>query len=591
MAPPAQQAEQVELSPYSKLEKTILRRATSVEINGQHCNLSGTSTSTTRHKQSRVIKYHLLDNPFLAVPVNHQDKGQRQAKPKAPDPGGAEETEGTQKVRVTMSDSLSITAATIAGQTNDVDQIQRQNPSSAPPEFHSTFQSFQTSSAPRPLWSSLTMPQNNGEGPVGSPRERSMFQVLEDARGLTGAEEGRVDIVPETPTQQGRATFRGPAAGWRSGTIHVGPAASPGSHDPFYNTPAPQTYGLGLNFGGTPNMFSPPGTAFGNPIPTPYNQNTFQWPNTPAPSRAMTSNNWRSPAPAPTSQEVQLHTPAPSLTHYSSYLGSQYYTLQVQGTLMSMYQPRPVNQTVTLYNPVASLVNTGLYQPRRGRSPEAYRTHNHINYYGYVPSSLHRNSDPTLADVRRAFRLHPRYHTIPQEKARAEKNHPTVITESEIDDEKTYGKWNGGYVEISDDLIARCICPADLLQHPCPWDELGDGCQMVRLCYVSLSKTLRRSRPTSHRKSRSIPITCARMLRCEPQTPTPTSRNSQSAHTYTGKSIRTVVTSSVARDARSSWTRTTIALAVMTSNTLERSLVAVSKITSFRPCTLVPPVL
>ena len=40
-------------------------------------------------------------------------------------------------------------------------------------------------------------------------------------------------------------------------------------------------------------------------------------------------------------------------------------------------------------------------------------------------------------------------------------------------------------VEVTADLIARCICPADLLQHPCPFDEFKGGCTMVRLCKVS----------------------------------------------------------------------------------------------------------
>jgi hypothetical protein len=46
-------------------------------------------------------------------------------------------------------------------------------------------------------------------------------------------------------------------------------------------------------------------------------------------------------------------------------------------------------------------------------------------------------------------------------------------------------------IQCDDDLVARCICPADLLQFPCRWDELPGGCQMLRLCSVSLTSSFR----------------------------------------------------------------------------------------------------
>jgi hypothetical protein len=39
-------------------------------------------------------------------------------------------------------------------------------------------------------------------------------------------------------------------------------------------------------------------------------------------------------------------------------------------------------------------------------------------------------------------------------------------------------------MKVNDLLFAQSICPADLLQFPCRWDELG-GCNMLRICKAS----------------------------------------------------------------------------------------------------------
>lgn len=83
-----------------------------------------------------------------------------------------------------------------------------------------------------------------------------------------------------------------------------------------------------------------------------------------------------------------------------------------------------------------------------------------------------------------------------------ENNLPTFLTEDQLssDVDKYYAKYNGKYVEVSttrhhtrngadlsqvdDYLIGNCVCPADLLQFPCRWDEFWEGCQMLRLCSV-----------------------------------------------------------------------------------------------------------
>ena len=88
-----------------------------------------------------------------------------------------------------------------------------------------------------------------------------------------------------------------------------------------------------------------------------------------------------------------------------------------------------------------------------------------------------------------------------------ENNLPTFLTEDQLssDVDKYYAKYNGKYVEVSttryhtshganlsqvnDYLIGNCVCPADLLQFPCRWDEFWQGCQMLRLCSVTRSNS------------------------------------------------------------------------------------------------------
>lgn len=48
---------------------------------------------------------------------------------------------------------------------------------------------------------------------------------------------------------------------------------------------------------------------------------------------------------------------------------------------------------------------------------------------------------------------------------------------------RLYTRWLSWYIELEDHLV-RSICPSDLNNMPCEWDELPDGCPMLRLCTV-----------------------------------------------------------------------------------------------------------
>ncbi|RMZ77736.1 hypothetical protein DV738_g4258, partial [Chaetothyriales sp. CBS 135597] len=150
-------------------------------------------------------------------------------------------------------------------------------------------------------------------------------------------------------------------------------------------------------------------------------------------------------------------------------------------------QPPPVHpQLVQKASKLASRLASSQFPVSAGRThqnsggrrvePIGVRYGQKVNFYGYVPSSLHRTSNPTLEQVKATHAFQPQLWKIEAERRRA--NLPTLVPVIDLEEGKYYAQWAGGYVEINDDLIARCICPADLLQHPCPWDEFEGGCQM-----------------------------------------------------------------------------------------------------------------
>jgi hypothetical protein len=58
---------------------------------------------------------------------------------------------------------------------------------------------------------------------------------------------------------------------------------------------------------------------------------------------------------------------------------------------------------------------------------------------------------------------------------------PRPITAEQCEEEREYAQWAGGYVEVTDKLFSL-ICPCNLVGKPCAFDELEDGCPMIRLC-------------------------------------------------------------------------------------------------------------
>jgi hypothetical protein len=58
---------------------------------------------------------------------------------------------------------------------------------------------------------------------------------------------------------------------------------------------------------------------------------------------------------------------------------------------------------------------------------------------------------------------------------------PKPIKAEECEEDKEYAQWAGGYVEVNDKLLSE-ICPCNLVGKPCPFDELEEGCPMIRLC-------------------------------------------------------------------------------------------------------------
>ena len=58
---------------------------------------------------------------------------------------------------------------------------------------------------------------------------------------------------------------------------------------------------------------------------------------------------------------------------------------------------------------------------------------------------------------------------------------PKPIKAEECEEGKEYAQWAGGYVEITDKLLS-VICPCNLVGKPCAFDQLEQGCPMIRLC-------------------------------------------------------------------------------------------------------------
>jgi hypothetical protein len=58
---------------------------------------------------------------------------------------------------------------------------------------------------------------------------------------------------------------------------------------------------------------------------------------------------------------------------------------------------------------------------------------------------------------------------------------PPVVGASQCDPDKEYAQYAGGFVEVTDTLLAS-ICPANLVGKPCLLDYVSAGCPMIRLC-------------------------------------------------------------------------------------------------------------
>jgi hypothetical protein len=58
---------------------------------------------------------------------------------------------------------------------------------------------------------------------------------------------------------------------------------------------------------------------------------------------------------------------------------------------------------------------------------------------------------------------------------------PRPIGAEACEEGKEYAQWAGGFAEVTDKLVGQ-ICPCNLVGKPCAFDELPDGCSMIRLC-------------------------------------------------------------------------------------------------------------
>ncbi|RMZ85585.1 hypothetical protein DV737_g629, partial [Chaetothyriales sp. CBS 132003] len=248
--------------------------------------------------------------------------------------------------------------------------------------------------------------------------------------------------------------------------------ATPFDSSQAWATPFNSSQALATPFiPGAFGVFYPQTPAFitgGNPVPTPYNGHFPYSPQVPmfnpAQQGAVRSANWRARTHLPSVPRHQMFAQAsdfgPPSTPSFRFAGSSNTAPANAHPL-----PRPSNFT-------SSSVPGRTQQNGRRSEPVGVRYGQKINFYGYVPSSLHRTSKPTLEQVKASHGFVPQVWKIRTEQRRAMVNWPKLTPVDELEEGKYYAQWAGGYVEINDDLIARCICPADLLQHPCPWDEL-----------------------------------------------------------------------------------------------------------------------
>lgn len=55
------------------------------------------------------------------------------------------------------------------------------------------------------------------------------------------------------------------------------------------------------------------------------------------------------------------------------------------------------------------------------------------------------------------------------------------LTDDQLTKIPHYAQWAGGYVEVNEKLL-EAICPCNLVGKPCPFDDLNEGCPMIRLC-------------------------------------------------------------------------------------------------------------
>jgi hypothetical protein len=204
------------------------------------------------------------------------------------------------------------------------------------------------------------------------------------------------------------------------GVLYEGPVATPG--DPFgspapihrsnngnycrgYVPPSPYTPQHSGNLFMTPRAHVPstPAILYGaSPTPTPYAQQHFYPPITPAhtisspvANRALSSNNWRTrngPAVGQNMHQQAPYSPAysmqPNLSPYSTASYSPPFQQQANYHFGPTYQQ----------GPFAAL--------RNKRQPEPYIIGtNKANFCGYVPSSCHQESDPTLEQIKHTKRF------------------------------------------------------------------------------------------------------------------------------------------------------------------------------------------
>ncbi|RMZ91898.1 hypothetical protein DV736_g875, partial [Chaetothyriales sp. CBS 134916] len=386
------------------------------------------------------------------------------------------------------------------------DRQKSQSLATSPPftEIHALVRSSTAplpSTSPSSAMSAHTTIDGHRRAQTPDPPLASFFRGLRDDRKINSFINNQRQVeAPQTPTPLPRRLHRrqnanlGPIV-TRSPAeqnIRCDPTISPTepleivrnlNEDQFRPAPYPQTpFSSAQAFvpplvPGAFGVFYPQTPAFitgGNPVPTPYNGHFPFSPQVPmfnpGPQRAMRSVNWRERTHMPSAPHHQVFAQVsdlrPPVTPGLPFAGSS----NTQ-SLTPHLPPRSSNFTY-------SSIPGKMQHNGRRTEPVGVRYGQKVNFYGYVPSSLHRTSKPTLEQVKASRGFVPQVWKIRAEQRRAITNWPKLISVEDLEEGKYYAQWAGSYVDINDDLIARCICPADLLQHPCPWDEFEGGCQM-----------------------------------------------------------------------------------------------------------------